>query len=94
MRKTMPNLADQYAHAKAELDRAEAALKTLRKAILATGQEMLAGHDCYLQITLAERATLDTAYVRGILTPEQLASAERRTLVETIRIKPMLRVAA
>ena len=87
-------LADQYAHAKAELDRAEAALKALRKTILATGQETLAGRDCYLQVALSERATLDSAYVRSILTPEQLANAERRTLVETIRVKPMLRIAA
>jgi len=84
------NIADDYARTKAQIDALEENLKCLRRRILAEGKEMVRGENCALRIQLSERVTLDSGIVRAMLSPEQVAKAERRSVVETIRIKPII----
>ena len=84
------NIADDYARTKAQIDALEEHLKGLRRRILAEGKEVVRGDSCALKIQLSERVTLDSSIVRAMLSPEQLTKAERRSVVETIRIKPII----
>lgn len=80
-------LADQYAAAKSRAEAIEAELKTLRKLILATGQDKIVGERAIIEVALSERTSLDAKAARAFLTDEQAASCSKTTLVETIRIK-------
>ncbi len=80
-------LADQYTAAKSKADAIAKELESLRKQILATGVDRLAGEFADLEIALSERSTLDSKAAKALMTSEQIASCTKTALVETIRIK-------
>jgi len=83
-------LADRYANAKARADEAEAILKAIREEILATGVERLDGAFASVTVALSERSSLDSASVKKMLTPEQVAAVTKVSLVTTLRVKPVV----
>lgn len=83
-------LADRYADAKARADEAEATLKAIREEILATGVERLDGAFASVTVALSERASLDAASVKKLLTPEQVQAVTKVSLVTTLRVKPVV----
>lgn len=83
-------LADRYAEAKARAEEAEALLKVIRDEILATGVERLDGEFASVTVALSERASLDAASVKKLLTPEQVQAVTKTTLVTTLRVKPVV----
>jgi len=86
--------ADEYAAIKAQIDLLEAKIKVLRKEILATGHEHVEGDHCTIDVSLSERSTLDAAKAKSFLTPDQIEASTKKTLVETLRIKAKVPVAA
>lgn len=87
-------LADQYAAVKSEIDKLAETLATLRAQIKDTGRETIEGDFCTLKVSLSERGTLQKDILETMLTPAQIASATKKTTVETIRIKAKVAVAA
>ena len=81
-------LADAYALAKSELDAAQKAVDALRKEILATGVERIAGDCAIIEVALSERASFDAKIAKTFLTPEQAAACTSVSLITTLRIKP------
>jgi len=81
------SLADAYALAKAELDAAQKAVDALRKEILATGVERIAGDCAIIEVALSERASFDAKIAKTFLTLEQAAACTSVSLVTTLRIK-------
>lgn len=84
-------VADQYAMLKAEAEQIAKKLETLRKQILATGQETVKGDFYTVEVGLSERSSLDTKAVKNLLTPAQIAEVTKTSLVETLRVKAALR---
>ena len=80
-------LADRYALIKAEIDGLERLLAAAKAEIKAAGREEIVGATAIVTLSLSERNSLDTAAVKKILTPEQIAACTKTTLVETIRVK-------
>ena len=91
---TDANLADAYAAAKALLDSAEAQVKALKKELEARGKDSFVGLNVLVKVDLRERASLDTAAVKALLTPEQFAAVSRSTVYPVVTIKPLLKAAA
>lgn len=91
---TDANLADAYAAAKAAFDAANAQLELLKAEVRERGKPSLAGSTVLVKLDLRERASLDTAAVKALLTPEQFAAVSRSTVYPVVTIKPLLKVAA
>lgn len=87
-------LADAYAAAKAELEAVEARVKALRNEIMATGLEAIEGQHAIVTVGLSERGSLDQKLAKTFLTAEQLAACTKTTLIETLRVKVKMPVAA
>jgi len=83
----MSTLADRYAAAKFAADEATKIVDALKAEIKALGQEELEGDFCFVTLSLAERTTFDGKTAQTYLTAEQVASCQRKSLVETIRVK-------
>jgi hypothetical protein len=83
----MTNLADRYAAAHAAHAAAVAALDALKAEVKALSQEVLEGDYCFVELALSERVILDAKKASSFLTPEQVASCQKKSLVETIRVK-------
>lgn len=79
-------LADRYAAAKAAADEANKVLDALKAEIKALGQEEIEGDYCFVTLSLSERVTFDGKAAQKYLTPEQVASCQCRSLVETVRV--------
>ena len=80
-------LADRYALLKSEIEGLERLLSEAKAAIKAAGREEIVGSHAVVTLSLSERNSLDTAAVKKILTPEQIAACTKVTMVETIRVK-------
>lgn len=90
----MTNIADRYAALKAQIDALNDELAQVKADIKALGQEKVEGEYCTVTLSLSERASLDTAAAKALLTAEQIAVCTKTTLVETIRIKAKVKAAA
>lgn len=88
------NLADRYAALKFQIEALEQELSGVKAEIKALGQEQIEGDSVYVTLSLSERNTLDNAAVKKLLTEEQIKGCTKTTLVETIRIKPKVKIAA
>jgi hypothetical protein len=87
-------LADRYAILKAEADALAKQIDALKAEIKATGLETVEGDNVVIKVCLSERSTLDTASVKKILTPDQVAACSKVSLVETLRIQPRMSMVA
>jgi phage-related baseplate assembly protein len=87
-------LADLYAVAKAEAEAAEKRVQSLRKQIIELGQEFQVGDAYTVQVSLSERASLDSKAAKSFLTEAQIAECTKTSLVETLRIKASVAMAA
>lgn len=83
---TLATLADRYAAAKAAADAATAIADALKAEIKALGQEVLEGDFCTVTLSLSERTTFDGKVAQKYLTAEQVASCQKKSLVETVRV--------
>ena len=81
-------LADRYALIKAEIEALTKELDAAKAEIKATGLETIEGDTAIVTVSLSERSTLDSKAAREFLTPEQIVSCTKTTLVETLRVKP------
>ena len=90
----LASLADLYAVAKAEADAAAKKADALRKPIIATGVQTLMGQFFAVEVGLSERSSLDSKLVKALLDEQQIAECTKVTLVETLRIKASLSLAA
>ena len=84
-------LVAAYLAAKAQEEAAAAAVKAARDAILDTGFALLEGDAVALEVSLSDRATIDTAAVKRIMGEH---TPMKTSTVTTIRIKPILKAAA
>ena len=80
-------LADRYAILKGDIDALTKELEKVKAAIKATGQETIVGDRAIVVVSLSERTTFDSKAAKALLTEEQIASCEKVTLVETLRVK-------
>ena len=90
----LASLADLYAVAKAEVEAASKKAEALRKQILATGVQTLMGEFFTVEVGLSERSSLDSKMVKALLDETQVASCTKTSLVETLRVKASLSLAA
>lgn len=90
----LATLADAYIAAKAELDALEAKVKALRSEIVATGYDKIEGTYGAVTVGLSERTSFDNKVAKTFLTDEQIAACNKTSLIETIRIKHTLPMAA
>lgn len=84
---TNATLADRYANLKGQIDALTAELDAVKVSIKTLGLPVLEGDHCTVTLSLSERASLDTAAAKKLLTEAQIAACTKTSLVETIRIK-------
>lgn len=92
MKKTNLTLADLYAAKKAEIEALEAELKSLRDEVLATGQDVLEGNFCTINVGLSDRKTVKWEDGLKTLAPSLISKIKDSftsitTNVPTLRIK-------
>jgi len=88
------NIADRYAALKFQIEALEQELSGIKTEIKALGQEQIEGDNVIVTLSLSERNSLDTTAVKKLLTEAQIKDCTKTSLVETIRIKPKLKMAA
>ena len=79
---------------KGEAEALNKQIDALKTEIKASGLEFVEGDSVTIKVCLSERATLDSTAAKKLLTPEQMASCSKVSLVETLRIQPRLPLAA
>jgi len=89
-------LADRYAVAKAELEAAQAKVDAIKKEIKETAHDgVIDGDFATLTITYTTPSRFDATAAKAFLSAEQVAACTKiGSLVETIRVKHKLAVAA
>lgn len=89
-------LADRYALAKAELDAAQAKIDAIKKEIKETAHDgVIEGEFSTLTITYTTPSRFDAIAAKAFLSTEQVAACTKiGSLVETIRVKHKLAIAA
>jgi hypothetical protein len=91
-------LADQYAIAKQLQDAAERETKRIRDLILAAHPGSVEfveeGDSVDVVVGFSTRTALVADRVKALLTPSQIADCSSFTTVQSLRVKPRLRVAA
>lgn len=92
------SLADQYAMAKQLQDAAERETKRIRDLILTAhngvGEFVEEGDSVDVVVGFSTRTTLVADRVKALLTPAQIADCSSFVIVQSLRVKPRLRVAA
>lgn len=88
------NIADRYASLKFQIEALEQELSGVKTEIKALGQEQIEGDNVIVTLSLSERNVLDTAAVKKFLTEAQIKDCTKTSLIETIRIKPKIKMAA
>ena len=88
------HIADRYAFLKAEIEALTKELDKVKAEIKATGMETVTGEQAMVTVSLSERSTLDTKLAKEYLTADQIAACTKVSLVETLRIKPVIKLAA
>lgn len=90
------SLADRYAALKVRADELDAELKRLREEILATGQELVVGDRCIVEVKLSDRKTVDwkaaaAAHLADDVRKQcEVAFAKVTKNIATLAIKPKL----
>ena len=82
------SLADRFAVLKADADAINKALDAVKAEIKATGLETIVGERAIVTVSLSERTTFDSKAAKAFLTADQIASCEKVSLIETLRVKP------
>lgn len=90
MQTNYTKLADLYAVAKAEFDKAEVKLKELREQIIETGRETLEGDAYQVTVSLSESSRINAELAKKHLTKVQLAKIYKASDVTTLRVKAAL----
>jgi len=88
------NIADRYATLKFQIEALEQELSGVKTEIKALGQEQIEGDNVIVTLSLSERNVLDTTAVKKFLTEAQIKDCTKTSLIETIRIKPKIKMAA
>ena len=86
--------ADRYAILKAEIEALTKELDAVKIEIKAMGRETVEGVNAIVTVALSERSILDAKAAKAYLTPEQVVACTKVSLVETLRIKPRVLIAA
>ena len=86
--------ADRYAILKVEIEALTKELDTVKAEIKATGRDIVEGVNAIVTVSLSERSALDAKAAKAYLTPEQVIACTKTSLVETLRVKPRLLLAA
>lgn len=81
------SLADRFATLTERLKELEAEVKTVREAILATGQDRVIGEFADAIVSLSERSNFDQTLAKSFLNAEQLAACTKKLVVTTVRAK-------
>lgn len=82
---TMGQIADKYGEIKARIAELAKHEKALKNAIIEGGVAAVEGKRYRVTLSLSERSTLDSAAVKALLTPAQIASCTKVTDVTTVR---------
>lgn len=82
------SLADRYAVLKSDIDALTEELNRVKAEIKATGKDVIEGDAAIVTVSLSERTTFDSKAAKAFLTADQIASCEKISLIETIRVKP------
>ena len=90
---TLP-AADRYAILKNEMDALTKQLDAVKAEIKATGLEIIEGNTATVVVSLSERASFDAKVAKTFLTEAQVSACTKLSLVETLRVKPVLKMAA
>ena len=88
------HIADQYAFLKNQIDSLTKELDKVKAQIKATGCEEIVGDQAVVTVGLSERSSFDAKVAKTFLTDEQIETCTKVSLVETLRIKPLIRLAA
>jgi hypothetical protein len=78
------SLADRFATIHERKKEIEAQYEALRKEILATGQEVVAGEFADAVVRLSERTNFDAKLAKSFLTAEQIAACTSKSVVNTV----------
>lgn len=78
------SLADRFATIHERKKEIEAQYEALRKEILATGQEIVAGEFADAVVRLSERTNFDAKLAKSFLTAEQIAACTSKGVVSTV----------
>lgn len=78
-------LVDQAGDLKAKIADLTAQLKTIQDILKDSGETAIDGAIFRATVSTTTRSTLDTAYVKALLTDKQLALATNKTPVTTVR---------
>ena len=78
------SLADRFATIHERKKEIEAQYEALRKEILATGQEVVAGEFADAVVRLSERTNFDAKLAKSFLTAEQIAACTSKSVVTTV----------
>jgi len=78
------SLADRFATIHERKKEIEAQHEALRKEILATGQEVVAGEFADAVVRLSERTNFDAKLAKSFLTAEQIAACTSKSVVNTV----------
>ena len=78
------SLADRFATIHERKKEIEAQYEALRKEILATGQEVVAGEFADAVVRLSERTNFDAKLAKSFLTAEQIAACTNKSVVTTV----------
>jgi|LauGreDrversion4_2_1035121.scaffolds.fasta_scaffold122202_3 hypothetical protein len=78
------SLADRFATIHERKKEIEAQYEALRKEILATGQEVVAGEFADAVVRLSERTNFDAKLAKSFLNAEQIAACTSKSVVNTV----------
>lgn len=86
-KQSFKSAVDQYAELSLLVASLQSQLEALRPKVLARGDGLFAGKVHTITVDTSPRQSLDTAAVKGKLTPAAIAECSRVSQVTTIRIK-------
>lgn len=85
----LANTADKYGALKQEIARLQKQADDLADLLKEQGDGTYTGKLFECKVGIASRSSLDTAIVKGFLTPVQIAAATKTAPVVTLNVKPI-----